>query len=113
MKSKLALLYGKTRTFVAVFTRWGTRKNWHKGPSRLPTMLFANICDTKGNEIAEHLWIRDVVPFVSAKDFESGDRVRFKGRVDCFPRGSYEVDFHVVDIEKVKKMRLKKVKKAA
>lgn len=113
MKSKLALLYGKTKTFVAVFDKWGTRKNWHKGAARLPTMLLTNICDTKGDEIAEHVWVRDVTPFLvlDFQDLEKGNRLRFKGRVDCFPKGSYEVDFHIVDIEKARK--LPKKRKAA
>ncbi len=113
MKSRLALLYGKTKAFVAVFDKWGTRKNWHKGPDRVPTMLITNICDTKGNEIADHLWVRDVTPFLGIQDLEKGDRLRFKGRIDNFAKGSYEVDFHIVDVEKAKKLKPKRVKKAA
>ncbi len=109
MKSKLALLYGKTKTLIATFDRWGTRKNWlSKGPDKIPTMLLVNVCDTKGNEVAGHIWVRDVTQFLEFTDVVPGERFRFKGRVDCFPKGSDEVDFHIVDFEKVKKLKPKK-----
>ena len=115
MKSRLALLYGKTRTFTAIFDRMGTRKNYHKeGPDRLPTMVFVNVCNTKGEEQANHIWVRDITPFLGyTSGLVKGQRFRFKGRVDNFAKGSYDEDFHIVDIEKVKLLKPKKEKKAA
>lgn len=109
MKGRLGLMYGKTRVFTASFSKWGTRKNWLKqGPSRIPTMLLVNVCTTNGEEVAEHIWIRNVTPFLDLGDLENGDRLRFKGRVDSFPKGSHEIDFHIVDVEGARKVKVKK-----
>lgn len=123
MKSKLATLWNrkKRRAFTATFDRYGTRPSYRRdSPEPIPTLLLKLIClktgtvNTRGNdgglvqtsEVAKHVWVRDIKPFLHLiAHLEPGDKVSFSGRVDMFPKGSHRVDFHIVEIDKVKRMR--------
>jgi len=104
MKGRLGLLFRKRRVFTGEFQRWGSRKNWHGKPASVPTLLLTNVCLPDDEEVADHVWVRNVVPFLCLNEIKGGDRFRFEGRVDSFPKDSVAIDFHIVDIENVERV---------
>lgn len=107
MKEKLALLYGKTLKFEAIFARYGTRMSKLRiHPDPIPTALLKCVmAKPRGQElqeVAEHVWIRDASCLPPCNP---GERLSFKGYVDMFAKNSDEVDMHIVKIEDAKVVR--------
>ena len=105
MKSLLGTLYGKSKKFEGVVSRYGYRKD-HQG-NEFVTVCLVNVTH-RGIEYVEHVWLRDATPFLDDTLPDPGQRVAFTGTVDMFPKGSYEVDFHIVKICDTKRMKEKK-----
>lgn len=62
MREQLAKLAGHRLTFTATYIKSGQRlrNRWQI----LPTLLFWDVRDSTGNQVADHLWITQFHPFI-------------------------------------------------
>jgi len=113
MKEMLAMLYDprkreKFLKFKAIFDRYGTRPSKLKNhPEPYPTALLKNVRHksrgaTEETIVADHLWLKDAM---CLPPLNPGQEIEFQGRIDMFAKGSYECDFHVIDITDVKLLK--------
>jgi hypothetical protein len=84
MRKELAASENKRETFTGKFVRFGS-KHQHRGATTT-TLLFQQITNKEGVEIADHVW------FTMTKGFEAcrlqpGDRVSFEARVKSYSKG--------------------------
>lgn len=106
----LGTLYGKKpKKFEATFDKLGFRTN-HLGEKWI-TACLSNVT-YRGITYADHTWLKDASYLTPLGAPTQGDRIAFKAEVDMFPRGSYEVDFHLVRLTDVKKVKVKREKKS-
>ena len=83
MRTELKKINGDRRTFTGTFVRLGTKSSYGYVKQ---TLLLADVKDSSGNVVTDHLW------FNLTKGFESlnlvpGDIVQFDARVKPYMKG--------------------------
>lgn len=71
-------------TFCAKFIAYGYRKN--KTGEFEKTLLFQNIKDENGSEVADHIWMRDAHSF-NYVEFKNGDIIKFEATIKKYRKG--------------------------
>jgi hypothetical protein len=106
MRERLAPLDGKQAVFFATFARFGWRT--FRGRYVGKTALFLDVRDSRGNQLADHLWFK-VGKGLDSLGLKEGDAVSFSARVGSYQkRDGY--DYHLVyprDLKKVDKSTLR------
>jgi len=85
MRKGLQKLDGQRRTFAGTFERYGSKTSY-RGPPKV-TLLFSNICDSSGREVADHVWFTETQGFKRLGTLEQGCRVQFDARVTEYTKG--------------------------
>lgn len=104
MRSLMGKLYQKEKKFEARIDRFGHRYT-HRG-DMLVTACLTNLTH-RGVVYAEHTWLRDAAPLAELGALYPGQLIAFTATVDMFPRGSYQCDFHLVNVHSVKELKQK------
>ena len=85
MRKILAQKNGERRKFSGIFSRYGTKINYH-GHSE-ETVLFTNVIDFEtGQVVADHIWFAYTRGFQKA-GLSPGQRVTFEARVKKYAKG--------------------------
>lgn len=85
MRKQLKKIEGERHTFAGTFVRYGSKSAYRGAP--IKTLLFHDICDSTGAEVAGHIWFTDTKGFDRAGPFVEGDRVQFDARVTEYTKG--------------------------
>lgn len=98
-------------TFIGIFERKGTKNGW-KGRKE-KTILLKNIVNTKGKQVADHLWFNFTKGFQKVNP-KPGDIIIFDGRVKEYEKGykgyrkdvfkPVEIDYHLSYPTKIAKL---------
>lgn len=83
LRQTLKALNTVRATFTGTFVRVGSKSGF-KGP--LPTVLLAEIRDTQGRIVTDHLWFNLTKGF-AALHLHEGDQVMFDARVRSYEKG--------------------------
>jgi hypothetical protein len=84
MRKELGASENIRETFTATFIRFGSRHQ-HNGTTAT-TLLFQDIRNKEGIEVADHLWFTITKGFEECR-LQAGDRVRFDARVKAYSKG--------------------------
>lgn len=84
MRQELKNIENVRQRFIAKFVRYGSKKSFKGHP--IKTLLFEEIKDSKGKEVADHVW------FTTGKQFEKlniqpGEKICFDARVKHYIKG--------------------------
>ena len=85
MRKVLAQKDGERRKFSGVFSRYGSKINYH-GHSE-ETVLLTNVIDLEtGEVVADHIWFAYTMGFQKAR-LSPGDQITFEARVKKYAKG--------------------------
>lgn len=75
------------KTFTAIFSRYGTWRNWNGDDVR--TYLFKGVKDKEGSIITDSLWIKEGKNISKLGELKEGDVIQFEARLDIDEKTSH------------------------
>lgn len=88
MRTELKKKNGLRGEFSATFSRYGRASvaGPYHGRREVVTLLFTNVCDASGKEVADHLWFQSCKQW-AALGLRPGERVKFEARIKPYLKG--------------------------
>ena len=97
MRKKLKKIEGVREKFIGVFSRFGTKANYHGFPE--PTILLIDIRNKDGEIVTDHIWFAYGKRFEALGELKEGDIIEFHARVKEYEKGYINMRHEIFNAE--------------
>ncbi|MCK4848272.1 MAG: hypothetical protein KAT16_04545 [Candidatus Heimdallarchaeota archaeon] len=111
MREIFAVKENQRMTFSGVFTRYGTKSNWHGYPEK--TILLKQIKNENDEVLTDHIWFSLTKGFQKLGELHEGDRIQFDARIKQYLKGYVNhkkcIDLRIIDYKLSHPTKVKRV----